>query len=47
MAEAGDASEVGRLMSLLSRPYDEQPEFEAYAAEPPPEARHISVSCSS
>lgn len=47
MAEAGDASEIDRLMRLLARPYDEQPENEAYAAEPPPEARHISVSCSS
>lgn len=46
-AEAGDGSEVARLMQLLSRPFDEQPEFESYAAEPPPEARHISLSCSS
>lgn len=46
-AEAGDASEVARLFALLQRPFDEQPEFEAYAAEPPPEARHIEVSCSS
>ncbi|AXQ31685.1 YdiU family protein [Solimonas sp. K1W22B-7] len=46
-AEAGDFGELGRLMQLLARPFDEQPEFEAYAAEPPAEARHISVSCSS
>lgn len=46
-AEAGDAGEIDRLFRLLSRPFDEQPEYEAYAAEPPPDARHISVSCSS
>lgn len=46
-AEAGDASEIARLFTLLQRPFDEQPEHEAYAAEPPPEARHIEVSCSS
>ncbi|HSW12209.1 MAG TPA: YdiU family protein [Solimonas sp.] len=46
-AEAGDYSEIGRLMTLLRRPFDEQSEFEAYAAEPPASARHISVSCSS
>lgn len=46
-AESGDASEIARLFTLLQRPFDEQPEHEAYAAEPPPEARHIEVSCSS
>ena len=46
-AEAGDDSEVARLHALLQRPFDEQPDGAAYAAEPPPEARHISVSCSS
>lgn len=47
LAEAGDASEVERLFALLARPFDEQPALDAYAAEPPPEARHIEVSCSS
>ncbi len=46
-AENGDASEVGRLFRIMQRPFDEQPGNERYAAEPPPEARHISVSCSS
>lgn len=45
--QAGDDSEVDRLMRLLRRPFDEQPEFEPYAAEPPPSAAHIEVSCSS
>ncbi len=46
-AEAGDASEIATLFELLQQPFDEQPAFDAYAAEPPPEARLIEVSCSS
>ena len=46
-AQAGDYSEIEVLFKLLSRPYDEQPEMERYAAEPPAEMRHIEVSCSS
>jgi serine/tyrosine/threonine adenylyltransferase len=46
-AQNGSYDEIGRLFTLLSRPYDEQPEMEAYAAEPPASARHIEVSCSS
>ena len=46
-AEAGDYTEVATLFELLQRPFDEQPAFEPYAAEPPAEARHIEVSCSS
>jgi uncharacterized protein YdiU (UPF0061 family) len=46
-AQSGDFSEVDRLMKLLRRPYDEQPEMESYAAEPPAGLRHIEVSCSS
>jgi len=46
-AEAGSGAEIERLMQLLRRPHDEQPDFDAYAAEPPPEAQQISVSCSS
>jgi uncharacterized protein YdiU (UPF0061 family) len=42
-----DYTEVNRLHALLTRPFDEQPEFEAYAAEPPDWARKIEVSCSS
>jgi len=42
-----DYSEVDRLHRLLTRPFDEQPEFDAYAAEPPDWARQIEVSCSS
>lgn len=46
-AEAGDASEIARLFTVLAQPFAEQPACEHYAAEPPPEARHIEVSCSS
>ncbi len=42
-----DFSEVERLLNLLSRPYDEQPEMESYAAPAPDWARNIEVSCSS
>lgn len=46
-ADHRDYSEIERLHRLLMRPYDEQPGFEAYAAEPPDWARQIEVSCSS
>jgi serine/tyrosine/threonine adenylyltransferase len=42
-----DFSEIDRLLNLLSKPFDEQPEMESYAASPPEWARQISVSCSS
>jgi len=46
-ADERDYSEVNRLHALLARPFDEQPENEAYAAEPPDWARQIEISCSS
>ncbi|UZR28265.1 protein adenylyltransferase SelO [Methylococcus mesophilus] len=46
-AMLGDYSEVAKLTGLLRRPYDEQPDMEAYAAEPPDYMRNIEVSCSS
>jgi len=42
-----DVGEVARLLKVLERPYDEQPEFEAYAQEPPDWARSLVLSCSS
>ena len=42
-----DFSEIDRLLNLLGKPFDEQPEMESYAAPPPEWARHIEVSCSS
>ncbi len=48
MAEdKGDFSELDTLMKVLANPFDEQPEYEAYAAEPPAWSRELSVSCSS
>ena len=46
-AQNKDFSEVERLLSVLQRPYDEQPEHEQYAALPPDWASHLEVSCSS
>ena len=49
--EAGDAAVLERLMGCLQRPYDDQPEFEEYAARRPEWARHkagcSALSCSS
>lgn len=42
-----DFSEIDRLLSILRRPFDEQPEHHAYAAPPPAWAKDIAVSCSS
>ena len=46
-AQIKDFSEVQRLLAVLERPYDEQPENEHYAALPPDWASELEVSCSS
>ena len=46
-AQNGDFEEVRRLLGVLERPFDEQPEHDAYAALPPDWASHLEVSCSS
>ena len=46
-AQNKDFTEVERLLSVLLRPFDEQPENERYAALPPDWASHLEVSCSS
>lgn len=46
-AQAKDFSEVRRLQGILEKPFDEQPEHDEYAAQPPEWARHLEVSCSS
>lgn len=46
-AERGDMSEAALLLQVLSRPFDEQPEFDYYAAPAPEWAGQICVSCSS
>ena len=46
-AQNKDFSEVRQLLKVLEHPFDEQPEYERYAALPPDWASHLEVSCSS
>jgi uncharacterized protein YdiU (UPF0061 family) len=46
-AKQQDFSEIKALLKILSRPYDEQNEYEAYAMPLPPDVERIAVSCSS
>ncbi|WP_344761139.1 protein adenylyltransferase SelO [Actimicrobium antarcticum] len=46
-AEAKDFSEIAKLLAILEKPFDDQPEHEAYAALPPDWASQLEVSCSS
>lgn len=46
-AQEGDFAETQRLLKVLQRPFDEQPEHEADAGFPPQWAQQIAVSCSS
>jgi uncharacterized protein YdiU (UPF0061 family) len=46
-AEQGDFSETQRLLRVLERPFDEQPEHESDAGFPPSWASQLEVSCSS
>jgi uncharacterized protein YdiU (UPF0061 family) len=46
-AQKQDFSEVSKLLEILSRPFDEQLEFDAYSLAPPPHLDAVEVSCSS
>ncbi len=46
-AQAGDFSEVQRLLKVLQNPFDERHDTSADADFPPDWAQHIEVSCSS
>ena len=46
-AQSRDYSELARLHAVLRRPFEDQPEHDAYAAPPPDWATSLSVSCSS
>lgn len=46
-AQAGDFSEVQRLLKVLQNPFDERHDTSADADFPPEWAQHIEVSCSS
>ena len=47
LAKLKDFSGVATLLKLLESPFDEHPEFEAYAGFPPDWAAGIEISCSS
>jgi uncharacterized protein YdiU (UPF0061 family) len=47
MAQGDDFTEVNRLQHILSRPFDEQPDFERYALAPLPDEVVTDLSCSS
>ncbi|MCL7943994.1 protein adenylyltransferase SelO [Marinobacter sp. ATCH36] len=46
-AQNGDYEPMKELLKVLKKPFDEQPEFEKYAALPPDWGKHLSISCSS
>jgi len=46
-AQRHDFSEIEKLRQILSQPFNEQPEHDAYAALPPDWASELAVSCSS
>ncbi|MHB8667516.1 MAG: protein adenylyltransferase SelO [Burkholderiales bacterium] len=46
-ADERDYSEIGRLMQVLARPFDEQAAMQAYAEPAPQWASTLAVSCSS
>ena len=46
-AQQKDFSELAKLLNILSKPFDEQPEHDSYALPPPPNLDAIEVSCSS
>ena len=46
-AQDKDFSEVSKLLKILSKPFDEQPEYESYSMAPPPNTQAVEVSCSS
>jgi serine/tyrosine/threonine adenylyltransferase len=46
-AQNNDFSEVSKLLQILTRPYDEQPQYDDYALPPSNELNPVVVSCSS
>jgi uncharacterized protein YdiU (UPF0061 family) len=46
-AQAGDYSEIDRLLYLLHSPFDEHPGMDAWADFPPDWASQLHISCSS
>ena len=46
-AQNGDYEPMKELLKVLEKPFDEQPEYEKYAALPPDWGKHLNISCSS
>ena len=46
-AQKKDFTEIKKLFTILSKPFDEQPEYESYSIPPPSNLPPIEVSCSS
>jgi uncharacterized protein YdiU (UPF0061 family) len=46
-AKQHDFSEIQTLLKILTNPYDEQVEYDAYAMPPAPDIERVEVSCSS
>lgn len=46
LAQKKDYSEVIKLLDILGKPFDEQPENESYALSPSSELQVVEVSCS-
>jgi hypothetical protein len=46
-AQQGRFETAHKLLDVLKRPFDEQPENEAFAALPPDWGKHMEISCSS
>jgi len=46
-AQNGDYAPMKELLKVLENPFDEQPDFEHYAATPPDWGKHLNISCSS
>lgn len=45
--EAGRSEKLGQWLSILSSPYEDHPEYNAYSLPTPYEKKNITVSCSS
>nr|WP_207308740.1 YdiU family protein [Marinobacter caseinilyticus] len=46
-AQTGQYDSLHRLLKVLEKPFDEQPENEDYAKLPPDWGKHLNISCSS
>lgn len=45
--QSKDYTEIDTLMTLIKKPFEEHPEYEAYASPPPVWGKHLPISCSS